>query len=225
MANRRLQERSAPRAASPRWRRLLAVIAVSCAASTGAAAQVTADTTRRPALDTAGTVAQRRDAPQAVQEPDSLRPPLSPGRAFLNSFFLPGLGQSRLRRHSSGALYFTLEAVAVAMLAKSKYDLRVAREREADGIASGYRLDPVTGEPARDAGGNFIPLDTVRSRYDSDRVKARRTHVEDWIAVLIFNHLFSGADAFVSSLLWDLPARVGFRPAPNGVGAGVFIRW
>lgn len=111
------------------------------------------------------------------------------------------------------------------MLTKSKYDLGVARRHETDAVVGGYQLDPATGAPVRDADGNFVPLDTLSSRYVADRVKSRRTHVEDWIAVLVFNHLFSGADAFVSSLLWDLPARVGFRPSPHGVGAGVFIRW
>lgn len=213
---------------------MLAVAAAMAGMATSVAqAQVSSDSARRAAADSArATVpdSARRLGPRSTAAPlvlqrDTLRPPLSPGRAFLNSFFLPGLGQSRLQRHSAGALYFTLEAVAVAMLAKSKYDLRVAREHQREVIIRAYQTDPATGAPVLDSGGNFIPADTLEVRYNDERVRARRTHVEDWIAVLIFNHLFSGADAFVSSLLWDLPARVGFRPAPRGVGAGLFIRW
>ena len=54
------------------------------------------------------------------------------------------------------------------------------------------------------------------SRYSAARVRARRTHYEDWIAVLIFNHLIAGADAYVAAQLWDLPARVGVRADPRG---------
>ena len=43
------------------------------------------------------------------------------------------------------------------------------------------------------------------------------------IAMLVFNHLFSGADAFVSSQLWDLPAQVEMRALPRGTGIGLSI--
>jgi hypothetical protein len=63
-----------------------------------------------------------------TQVRDSLRPPLSPGRAFLNSLLLPGLGQSRLRRQVPAAFYFTIEAVSIAMMHKTRNDLRVAKD-------------------------------------------------------------------------------------------------
>lgn len=157
--------------------------------------------------------------------PDSLQPPLSPGRAFLYSLALPGLGQSRLRRHMPGTLYFAVEAVAVAMLLKSANDLRVARVGRDHAVINSYQLD-ATGAPVIDGSGQFVPLDTARTRYDDDRVRARRTHVEDWIAILVANHLFAGADAFVASLLWDVPARLGARALPQGrVGLGLNVRW
>ena len=37
-------------------------------------------------------------------------------------------------------------------------------------------------------------------------------------------HRYS-ADAFVASLLWDLPARVGVRYQPGRVGLGLSVRW
>ena len=39
-------------------------------------------------------------------------------------------------------------------------------------------------------------------------MRARRTHLEDWLAAVIFNHLFSGADAFVAANLADFNANV-----------------
>jgi hypothetical protein len=32
--------------------------------------------------------------------------------------------------------------------------------------------------------------------------------------VILFNHLFSGADAYVAANLWDLPQHIGMRAAP-----------
>ena len=51
-----------------------------------------------------------------------------------------------------------------------------------------------------------------------DRIKARRTHYEDWIAAIVFNHLFSGADAYVAANLWDFKANIGVVAAPRGAG-------
>ena len=47
------------------------------------------------------------------------------------------------------------------------------------------------------------------------------------MALLIFNHLFSGADAYVAAHLWDLPANVAVRWLPGGpiVQAAVRVRW
>jgi hypothetical protein len=180
------------------------------------AAQVTTDTART-----------RTDSARArpVPVPDSLRPPVSPGRAFLTSLFVPGLGQSRLGRQLPGAVYAGIEAMSVVMLLKAKNDLRIAKSQAAARIVNRYRVDPTTGAPVLDENGQFVPRDTVAARFDTERVEARRTQVEDWIAVLAFNHLFAGADAFVASLLWDLPARVGARHLPRGWGLGLNGRW
>jgi hypothetical protein len=166
-----------------------------------------------------------RQAGPMRQRPDSVRPPISPPRAFLYSFFLPGLGQARLQRHAAGAIYTTVEAIAIGMAVKSANDLRIARQHQRDAVVDRYRTNPATGEPVVDDDGNFIPADTAANRNIEDRVKARRTHFEDWIAALLFNHLFSGADAFVAAHLWDLPARVGLRPAPGGAALTLALRW
>ena len=181
-------------------------------------AQVTVDTTRRDTTSVVPTVPRQ-------QLPDSLKPPVSPGRAFLNSLFVPGLGQSRLGRPVPGAIFAGIEVLSITMLLKSQNDLRIAKRQSADVIVNRYRVDPTTGGPVLDNNGQLIPLDTVPNRFDTERVEARQTQVEDWIAVLVFNHLISGADAFVASLLWDLPARVGMRHLRRGVGVGLSVRW
>lgn len=199
--------------------------------SARAGVQARADSTPTP-VPAEGKGSAARRAPAAR---DSLAPPVSPGRAFLLSLAVPGLGQSRLNRPTAGAVYFTAEAIWLAMLGKAAHDLRVAKAHAADVIVASYKVDPATGKPII-VNGKYVPLDTLRSRYadppeqtagsgqqQRSRVKARKLHFEDWIAMLAFNHLFSGADAFVSSQLWDLPAQVEIRALPRGGGIGVSI--
>ena len=183
-------------------------------------AQVVPDTARG---DSARVV--RPLASQAQGIPDSLRPPVSPGRAFLTSLFVPGLGQSRLGRQLPGAIYAGVEIMSIVMLLKTQNDLCIVRRSASTTIVNRYRVDPSTGAPVLDDQGRFTPQDTVANRFDAERVEARRTQVEDWIAVIVFNHLFAGADAFVASLLWDLPARVGTQRLQRGFGIGLSVRW
>lgn len=185
------------------------------------------------------TTARRPAAQRPVTAParDSLRPPVSPGKAFLLSAALPGLGQSRLNRPTAGAVYVTAEAVWLAMLAKAANDLRIAKKHQNDVVVLSYVIDENTGAPILTKDGHFTVKDSLRSRYappitattstadqqQRSRVKARRLHLEDWVAMLLFNHLFAGADAFVSSQLWDLPTQVEVRSLPAGIGVGAKI--
>jgi hypothetical protein len=139
---------------------------------------------------------------------------------------MPGLGQSALRRPTAGAFYFGLEALSIAMAIKSHYDLRVAKDRRRDSVVLRYEFDPLTGQPFIDPATNQPKVaEVARNRYTAEMVRARRTHFEDWIAFLVFNHLFSGADAFVSAQLWDLPTQVGMRPAPGGAALAFRVRF
>jgi hypothetical protein len=174
----------------------------------------------------------------APQPQDTGGPPVSPKRAFLSSLLVPGLGQAALDRGHTGALFVFVEALSLSMLQKSLADLREAKRLEGDSLAFGYTTqrgnatitDPLSGQPftVQCREGNapgFRPvssqprtsptvgIDTVfaivcPTRWTTRLVEARRTHVEDWVALLIFNHLISGADAFVAAHLWDLPGRV-----------------
>lgn len=204
--------------ASRTWWRVALGAALLAVTALPAAGQATTDTSGRG--DTA-----RVASPPRQERPDSLQPPVSPGRAFLNSLLIPGLGQSRLDRPIPGAIFAGVEVVSIMMLLKTQNDLRIAERLAATPIVNRYRIDPTTGAPVLDANGHFVPADTVPNRFDTERVESRQTQVEDWIAVLVFNHLLSGADAFVASLLWDFPARVGMRHLRRGVGVGLSVRW
>ena len=48
--------------------------------------------------------------------------------------------------------------------------------------------------------------------------------VEDWVAAIVFNHLFSGADAYVAANLWDFNAHIGVVATPNSAGLYASLR-
>jgi len=179
----------------------------------------------------AGVRVTARDT-AVIQRLDTLGPPITPRRAFLYSLALPGLGQSRLGRPSAGTMYFGFELTSIAMLSKSAYDLRVAKRRVREHIVNTYQLD-ANGRPLLDSLDRPIPKDTVPNRYATtgedelrSRLKARRLHYEDWVAMLAFTHLFSAADAFVAAHLWDLPEQVEIRRLPGGAtGIGARVRF
>ena len=153
-----------------------------------------------------------------------VQPPLSPGRAFLISLVAPGLAQARMER-GTGILFVTVEALGLTMYAKSSRDLAVAKGFANDSTPARYTVDPTTGEPQRDSTGALVVAEWVTTRYGPGRVQARKTHVEDWIALLIFNHLIAAADAFVAAQLWDLPARVSVQAWPGAGRVSASIRW
>jgi hypothetical protein len=188
-------------------------------------------------LGAAGPVAAQRGAPTGVTRdtaaaapPDTgrpvrLRPPLSGRRALLTSLAVPGLAQSQLDRGGTGALFALVEGIGLLMLQQSGRDRELARAFGRDSTVDTWVtgpdgqviIDPTTGQPT--------PATWRVSRYTELRRAARTLHREDWIAVLIFNHIFAGADAFVAAQLWDLPATVGFAAAPRGLGVAARLRW
>lgn len=162
--------------------------------------------------------AQQRDSvtakpqltPAATAAPGTPRgrftPPLTPKRAFLYSALLPGFGQSRLDRGTSGALFASIELAAVVMIRRSQLDLREARRYQIDTLPDQYLV-------GRDS---LVKNGVFTNRFTRDLVRTRRLHVEDWLAVVAFNHLFAGADAFVSAQLWDVPVELAAFPRPTG---------
>jgi hypothetical protein len=161
--------------------------------------------------------------PQAstrVLKPFTL-PPISPRRAFVYSALVPGMGQAALDRKYTGAVFFLIETMSWALLRRSADDERIAKAFVGDSVPQSYTIDS-TGLALRDGHGNPVVAKWAQTRYTQDLVRARALHVEDWVAVILFNHLFSGADAYVAANLWDLPQHLGVRAAPlRGGGAAM----
>jgi hypothetical protein len=178
---------------------MLSVAAMTCVAST-AIAQQPRDTTRATA-DSAGPRPERR-------------PPLSPRRAFLYSLLMPGYAQSVLGRNRAGALQLAFESAALVMIRQSAADVREARRMLADSIPVSF-VDE-SGVPR---------IRYERTPFSAALVRSRRAHLEDWIAVLFANHLFSAADGYVAALLWDLPGEVQVNAAPGSAGLSLRLRW
>ena len=190
---------------SARCLRALIAVSVSavvlpCAARAAGAQRI--DTSRvapRARIDTV-----RRAAPL---------PPISPRRAFLYSLLVPGYGQSRLSRPIAGGIFALTESIAIAMLRESRAELREARLFRQDTLVN-LGNDPTTGTAV-----------LQRTSYNDELISIRRGHVEDWIAFLVGNHLFAGADAYVGAHLWDLPSQVSVEPTPYGPAVVARIRW
>ena len=178
----------------------LGALAIALLAATALPAQQRRDTT----IATVDTVAPRAE----------LRPPLSARRAFLYSLLVPGYAQSVLGRHRAGALEIAFEAASLIMIRISSADLREVKRNLRDSIPVSFVRPDGTPE-----------IRYALTPYNSALLRARKAHVEDWIAVLVGNHLFSAADAYVASLLWDLPAEVAMRATPRSAGLSLSIRW
>ena len=178
--------------------------------------------------------AQQRDsaragvaAPKAPTQPapdTTPRPPLSPRRAFLTSLVLPGYAQTVFGRDRAAMLFAVIEVGAIGMARKAAQDLREAKTAPRDSVVTSYEtdgnglvvIDPKTGQP--------IPATYSASRFTPDRIKARRTHYEDWIAAIVFNHLFSGADAYVAANLWDFRANLEVAAGPRSAAIVASLR-
>lgn len=155
--------------------------------------------------------------PQRVLKP-FVAPPITARRAFLLSALVPGMGQAALDRKYTGAVFFLIEAMSWALLRRSADDERIAKAFLGDSVPQTYAIDPSTGLVNRDANGKPIISQWAQTTYSPQLVRARALHVEDWVAVILFNHLFSGADAFVAANLWDLPQHLGMRVTPLARG-------
>ncbi len=104
----------------------------------------------------------------------------------------------------------------MALLRRSSADLREARRYLSDSLPTTFVV----------SGNTLRPTDYGPNEYTADLVRTRQLHAEDWLAVIAFNHLLSGADAFVSAQLWDMPVRLSAVPrADGGVMLVAAIRW
>ena len=55
----------------------------------------------------------------------------------------------------------------------------------------------------------------------STNIHAKRQEVQDWLVLWVFNHLFSGAEAYVSAHLQDFPADLKIQAFPGGIGVSL----
>ncbi len=61
---------------------------------------------------------------------------------------------------------------------------------------------------------------------DAETVDDKRAEFQDWLVLLVFNHLLAGTEAYVSALLWDFPTELEARALPEGqVGLGMSVYW
>ena len=60
-------------------------------------------------------------------------------------------------------------------------------------------------------------------RTNSARAETKRREHEDWIVLLVFNHLFAGLEAYVSAHLADFPGDLRLQAVPGGVGGTVSV--
>jgi hypothetical protein len=58
-------------------------------------------------------------------------------------------------------------------------------------------------------------------RIHSANLRLKRQEVQDWAVLWVFNHLFSGAEAYVSGHLKDFPPDLKVRAFPGGIGVSI----
>jgi hypothetical protein len=171
----------------------------------------------------ASALVAQRTAPVGVQRqtvpPDTIadslkKPPIAPRRAMIYSLLLPGFAQSRLNRPTASIIFAVGEVLSIGMARQAALDLREARAARKDSIPTGFSADTVTGV-------------TTATGYTQNRlvarIGARRTHYEDWLAAILFNHIISAADAYVAANLWDFKPNVAITPTGNGAAVGASL--
>ncbi len=186
-----------------------ATVVLTLLTTSPTAAQVVGDTTVAPPPRAVAKI------PAGPTQPSRLAPPLSPRRAFIYSALLPGYGQSKLDRGTSGVLFASVEMAAIAMYLRSASDLREAQRYRIDTLPSEFTVNGT----ALGKSGTFTGL------YSRELVNTRRLHLEDWLATIAFNHLFAGADSFVAAQLWDVPVSLSAAPIRNGALVVASLRW
>jgi hypothetical protein len=152
------------------------------------------------------------------------RVPISPRTALIRGLLVPGLAQYNLDRRKAAIFFVSTEAGAIAMTFKSKHDLDKATAARRDTIV--VLVFDANQEPVIDpATGRQKSFGKPKNQNLADRVRARRTHLEDWIAGIVFNHLFSGADAWVAANLADFNANVNVSAAGRGIQIAARVAW
>ncbi len=122
--------------------------------------------------------------------------------AFFRSLLIPGWSQAKLDRKLTAGLFVMWEGVTLGMMLKANQEVTYLMRSES------LRLKNAT---------------TAADSLESPRLHDKRTERQDWLVLLLFNHLFSGMEAYVSANLWDFPGDLHFEALPHGVGATMRI--
>jgi len=60
----------------------------------------------------------------------------------------------------------------------------------------------------------------------AETIEDKKKEAQDWLVLLVFNHLLAGTEAYVSALMWDFPTDLNTRVLPSGdVGVGISLYW
>jgi hypothetical protein len=197
------------------------------AAMLAGALATTAPTLTAQRIDSARVGVRHRRPPT----PDSIlvgtRPRIRPRTAFLRSLVFPGWGQTSLDRGGAAGLFFLIETISATMVIKSKRDLTRAQHARGDSLFIGWKADSLGHTTLRydSLARDSLPIPMYQRNWLVDRIQPRQQHFEDWLAILIFNHFFAGADAFVAAHLSDLPPRVSIRRERDGVVVSARVAW
>jgi hypothetical protein len=142
----------------------------------------------------------------------------------VRGLLVPGLAQFNLERRKTAIFFVATEVGAIGMTFKSKRDLDKATAARRDTII--VKVFDANNQPVIDpATGLQKTIGKPKNQNLADRVRARRTHLEDWIAGIVFNHLFSGADAWVAANLADFNANVNVSAAGRGIQIAARLAW
>ena len=153
----------------------------------------------------------------------------TPGGAFVRALILPGWGHAAIGAYTRGGFYFAAETTTGFLLARTIHRLglaKQARNLREDRLREELLAKGVTADSALVAALDADPA-VARSRR---LVRSRHQQVEDWAALSIFLVFVSGADAFVSAHLRDIPkpiplsVEVAPAPAGRGVALGLQLR-
>src|SRR5262249_1464245 len=107
-------------------RTIALVVGLVCTVSAGAQQQDSAK---------AGGSRPAQSSHRAPHVDTAKGPPIPPGRAFLYSMLVPGLGQAKLDRAWTGALFAGIEVFAISRWQQAARDLRYAQTHRRDSIA------------------------------------------------------------------------------------------
>ena len=149
---------------------------------------------------------------------------MSPASALIHSLLVLDSGSISSIGINRPDIFIGVETGAILMTLKSRSDLYAAKAARRDTVL--VPLTDSTGAPIIDPVTKLQKTGyKPRNQNLADRVRARRTHLEDWIAGILFNHLFSGADAWVAAQLADFNANVNVTAVGRGVQVAARIAW